>query len=141
MSSTCLLSESPPFHARVPSIIPVRLTRRECVALLLLQVRKVPQQLIQTTGKGEQHQRIDAEELDNVDNHAAQGDLQGPKMRIYREQMHEFQRRKDIRCSEESFSNQLGIKVVPVLPGNIRGTGILGDFIRLLNVRQGSGGE
>lgn len=42
------------------------------VAFMLLQVSIIPKQLIQTASKGNQDQCVDEEELDDVDNHAAE---------------------------------------------------------------------
>lgn len=44
-----------------------------------------------TAREGEQHQHVEEEELHDVHHHSGQGDLQGAEMRIYRENVDEFQ--------------------------------------------------
>lgn len=51
---------------------PVRLAIGQHIALALLQRRKIPEQLIQTTGESEQHECVDKKELNYVNDHASQ---------------------------------------------------------------------
>lgn len=44
-----------------------------------------------TTGEGEQHQRVDEEELYDVDDHSAERDLKRSQVRINREEMNELE--------------------------------------------------
>lgn len=43
----------------------------EMEALFLLQFGVVPEQLVEATTESEENQRVDKEELDNIDNHSS----------------------------------------------------------------------
>lgn len=83
-----LLAESSPFHARVTSGFPISRSIWQMIAFLLFQIGKIPEQLIQATRECEQHQWIDKEEFNNIDDHSTQRYLQWTQMRIDRKQMH-----------------------------------------------------
>lgn len=72
-------------------IFPVRSSVGQTVALLSLEIGVVPHELVQTAAKGHEHQHVNEEEFDNVDNHSAQGDLQGTQMRRNGEDVNRFQ--------------------------------------------------
>lgn len=67
-----ILSETSPFHACITHILPICHAVWFVVAFLTLQISKVPQQLVKTTSKGEQYERVDEEELNDIDNHTAE---------------------------------------------------------------------
>jgi len=75
----------------------------QVIAFIFLQLCIIPKQLIQATAKGKQHQSIDKEELDNIDNHASQRNLQWSQMRIDREDVNQFQIGKDHSRSKSAF--------------------------------------
>ena len=45
-----------------------------------------------TAGEGEQHQDVQEEELHDVHDHPAEGDLQGPEVRVHGEDVDKFER-------------------------------------------------
>lgn len=90
------------------------------VALLPLQVRVVPHQLVQTATESEQHQRVDEEELDDVDDHPAERDLQRPQVRIDRENMDELEEGEDHAGGKGSLRQQHRIEGVPLLAREMR---------------------
>lgn len=44
-----------------------------------------------TASESEEHQTVDEEELDDIDDHAPERDLQRPQVRVYGEQVHQFE--------------------------------------------------
>ena len=73
----------------------VSLASRQAVALLLLQVGVVPQQLVQAAPEGEEHQDVEDEPLGDVDDHLAQGDLERPQVRVDGEDVDQLQEGRD----------------------------------------------
>ena len=57
---------------------------------LLLQVGVVPEQLVHAAGEGEEHQEVKECELHDVNHHPAQGDLEGPQVRVDGENVDKF---------------------------------------------------
>ena len=89
------------------------------LTLVLLHACVVPEQLIEATGEGEDHEQDHHAELENVVHHAAERDLQWPEMRIDGEDVDQFQRAEDVRRSEDALGDQRGIPGVPVASANI----------------------
>lgn len=58
-----------------------------------------------TTSKSEEHKTVDEEELDDIDDHPPERDLQRPEVRVDGEQMHQFQGTR-----EQMFINKLNVK-------------------------------
>lgn len=92
----------------------------QVIAFVLLQFRIVPQQLVQAAAKGKQHQGVDKEEFDDVDNHAAKWHLQRSQVRIYREYVHQLQIGEDHARSKGALGEQHGVEGMPMLAGKVR---------------------
>lgn len=63
----------------------------ESSANLNLKKRKEKKRQRFTAREREQHQHVEEEELHDVHHHSGQGDLQGAEVRVYRENVDEFQ--------------------------------------------------
>lgn len=73
-------------------------------------------ELIKAIGKCKQDQAEDEKELEDVEQHAAQRDLQRPQVGVGREESDEPQRAEDVGDSEEGLGHQGGVQHVPRLP-------------------------
>ena len=60
-------------------------------AYLALHVCVIPEQLIHAAGEGKAHQCVNGEELEDIDDHAAQRDLQWSEVRIHGKYVHQFE--------------------------------------------------
>lgn len=109
------LCESPPNRASLLLVIKVRKIIGQMITLFPFQVSVVPHQLIESTAKGEQDQRVDEEELDNINDHPSKGHLQRSQMRIYGEDVDQFKERKDHSSSKSSFGQQHWVVWIPFL--------------------------
>lgn len=74
-------------------------------------------QLVEAVGEGQQHQAVYEQELEDVQQHPAQRDLQGPQVRVRGEQGDEAQRAEDVGDGEERLGHQRGVPHVPGLAG------------------------
>lgn len=61
--------------------------------------------LVESVSEGQQHQTVDEQELEDVQQHPAQRDLQRPQVRVGREEGDEPQGAEDVSDSEQSFGN------------------------------------
>ena len=72
--------------------------------------------LVEAVGEGQQDQAVDEEELEDVQQHAAQRDLQRPQVRVGGEEGDEPQGAEDVGDGEHRLRHQGGMPHLPVLP-------------------------
>lgn len=65
--------------------------RIRMVATEHLEFSIVPKQLVHTATKGKEHQGVDAEELQDIEHHSTQRNLQWSQVRVYAEDVHQLQ--------------------------------------------------
>lgn len=74
-------------------------------------------ELVEPVGKGEQHQTVDEEELEDVQEHSAQGDLQGAQVGVGSEEADEAQGAEDVGDGKQCLGHQGGVPHFPVTSG------------------------
>ena len=89
--SNSLLGKSAPEETGLFLVLPIGAPVGQTVALFPLQIGVVPHELVETAAEGDEHQHVDEEELDDVDDHPTQRDLQRTQMRRNGEDVHRFQ--------------------------------------------------
>lgn len=109
-----LLGKSPPNAASFFIVIEIGYVRMQMIAFTLLQIRIIPEQLIQTASKGHQNQGVDEEELDDVDDHATEWHLQRSQMWIDGENVNQFQEWEDHASRKYALRHQHRIVWVPL---------------------------
>ena len=72
----------------------------------------VPKQLVHAARKRKEHQYVDREELENVDHHATERDLQRTEVRIHREDVDELQRAEYVGGRKQSLGQKNRIERV-----------------------------
>ena len=60
-----------------------------------------------TTGEGEEHQEVEKTKFTNIENHPAQGDLEGPEVRVDREYVDQLEGGEDVGGSEQALNVRL----------------------------------
>jgi hypothetical protein len=114
-----LLSKSSPDRASLFLFIKVRQTVTVVVTLIHFQLSVVPQQLVHAASESKQDQRVDEEELDDVDDHSAERHLQWSHVWIDRKYVDQLEKREDHTGGESALRYQHGIELVPMFPWNI----------------------
>ena len=84
-------------------------------AMALAHVRIVPQQLVQAAAKRDHHQAQDADEAEDVGQHATQRDLQRAQVRVDRENEDYFQGAQYVGDGKDRLADQRGVPGVPLL--------------------------
>ncbi len=67
-------------------------------------------------GERGEHQEEDDEELDDVDQHAAQWDLQRAQVGVRLEEVDDASKAEDVGDGEQALGHQHGLRVRPVAP-------------------------
>ena len=73
-------------------------------------------ELVEAIGEGQQDQAVDEEELEDVQQHATQRDLQRSQVRVGGEERDEPQRAEDVGDGEQGLCDQRGVPHLPLLP-------------------------
>ena len=81
----------------------------------------VPVQLVDPTRVGEADEQSDEEELEDVDDHPTEGDLEGTQVRVDREQVYQLQGTEYVGGGKQALGYQGGIVGVPLLPRHVGG--------------------
>lgn len=71
--------------------------------------------LVETVGEGQQHQAVDEEELEDIQQHPAQRDLKRTQVRVGGEERDETKRAEDVGDGEESLGDEGGVPHLPIL--------------------------
>lgn len=74
-------------------------------------------ELVEAVGKSQQHKTVDEKKLEDVQQHAAERNLQWAQVRVGSEQRDETQRAEDVGNGEESLCDE---RRVPHLPLHTR---------------------
>lgn len=74
-------------------------------------------ELVEAVGEGQQHQAVDEEELEDVQQHSAQRDLQRPQVGVGSEEADEAQGAEDVGNGKQSFRHQGGVPHLPAASG------------------------
>lgn len=83
-----------------------------CVVCFVVKV-----ELVQAVGEGQQHQAVDEEELEDVQEHSAQRDLQGAQVGVGSEEADKAQGAEDVGDGEQGFRHQGGVPHLPATSG------------------------
>lgn len=83
-----------------------------CVVCVVVKV-----ELVEAVGEGQQHQAVDEEELEDVQEHSTQRDLQGAQMGVCSEEADQAQGAEDVGDGKQSFRHQGGVPHLPVTSG------------------------
>lgn len=74
-------------------------------------------ELVEAVGKGQQHQAVDEKELEDVQEHSTQRDLQRAQVGIGSEEADEAQGAEDVGDGKQSLCHQGGVPHLPVASG------------------------
>ena len=69
--------------------------------------RYIALQSLLTAGEGEEHQEVEKTKFTNIQNHPAQGDLEGSEVRVDREDVDQLQGGEDVGGSEQALNGRL----------------------------------
>lgn len=81
-------------------------TEKNTDFLSLFRHKQICSKKILTARKSKKHQHVNEEELDNIDDHSSQGDLQRPQVGVYGEDVHQLEEREDHAGCKGTFGKQ-----------------------------------
>ena len=78
----------------------------QCPSLYVLYSHDICCTLL-TTGEGEEHQEVEKTKFTNIQNHPAQGDLEGTEVRVDREDVDQLQGGEDVGGSKQALQSSV----------------------------------